>query len=60
VTVRSHGETLKKLSLLLQNEVIVAANLIEKTGLYLKVKKAVELGKVFQDFKNEVDLSFTE
>lgn len=50
----------KYASLLLRNEVIVGANLIGKTGLDQKVKKAVELGQSFQDFKNEVDLSFTE
>jgi nitrite reductase (NADH) large subunit len=50
----------KYASLLLRNEVIVGANLIGKTGLDLKVKKAVELGQSFQNFKNEVDLSFKE
>ena len=45
-------------SLLLRNEAIVGANLIGKTGLDLKVKKAVELGQSFQDFKDEVDISF--
>ena len=50
----------KYASLLLRNEVIVGANLIGKTGLDLKVKKAIQLGQSFQDFKNEVDLSFTE
>ncbi len=50
----------KYASLLLRDDVIVGANLIGKTGLDLKVKKAVELGQSFQDFKNEVDLSFTE
>ncbi len=50
----------KYASLLLRNEVILGANLIGKTGLDLKVKKAIELGQSFQDFKNEVDLSFTE
>ena len=48
----------KYASLLLRNEVIVGANLIGKTGLDLKVKKAVELGQSFQDFKDEVDISF--
>ena len=48
----------KYASLLLRNEVIVGANLIGKTGLDLKVKKAVELGQSFQEFENEVDLSF--
>lgn len=47
-------------SLLLRNEVIVGANLIGKTGLDLKVKKAVELGQSFQEFENEVDFSFIE
>lgn len=50
----------KYASLLLRNEVIVGANLIGKTGLDLKVKKAVELGQSFQNFKNEVDLPFTK
>ncbi len=48
----------KYASLLLRNEAIVGANLIGKTGLDLKVKKAVDLGQSFQDFKDEVDLSF--
>lgn len=48
----------KYASLLLRNEIIVGANLIGKTGLDLKVKKAVELGQSFQDFKDEVDISF--
>lgn len=48
----------KYASLLLRNEVIVGANLIGKTGLDLKVKKAVELGQSFQDFKDKVDISF--
>lgn len=48
----------KYASLLLRNEAIVGANLIGKTGLDLKVKKAIELGQSFQEFENEVDFSF--